>query len=49
MRTTDALTPVTGLASTFYTFSALYLGLGVLTWLLLQRQFRHAPKEAPDA
>lgn len=43
MRTSDAVTPVTGLQLTFALYSVVYLFLSVFVVLLLHRQFAHAP------
>ncbi len=47
MRTRDAVTPFPHLLPPFWTFTALYLFLGVAVVYLLFRQLRSAPMEAP--
>jgi cytochrome d ubiquinol oxidase subunit I len=39
LRTADAVTPAPGLQATFFTFTLLYVVLGVLSVMLLRRQF----------
>ncbi len=43
MRTTDAVTPVSGLVGSMIGYSALYFALGVIVILLLRLQFRSSP------
>jgi cytochrome d ubiquinol oxidase subunit I len=42
-RTSDAVTPVPGLALPFWIFTAIYLFLGAMVIILLRRQIAHAP------
>jgi cytochrome d ubiquinol oxidase subunit I len=46
MRTADAVTPVAGIPVTLVAYAVLYAFLGVITVLLLRRQFLHAPHGA---
>jgi cytochrome d ubiquinol oxidase subunit I len=46
MRTADAVTPVPGLWVSMLGYTALYLVLGVVVWLLLRYQFRSSPTAA---
>lgn len=43
MRTADAVTPITGISATLTLYTLLYILLGVMSVLLLRRQFHHAP------
>ncbi|MEM9193127.1 MAG: cytochrome ubiquinol oxidase subunit I [Myxococcota bacterium] len=44
-RTADTVTPMPGLAGTFWTFTAVYILLAVAVVFLLRRQFRQAPAQ----
>lgn len=43
MRTEDALTPMPGIAWSFYLFSAVYISLTVMVIFLLSRQIKMVP------
>jgi cytochrome d ubiquinol oxidase subunit I len=49
MRTSEAVTPVTGIALTLWLYTALYVVLAVLVVALLRRQFNHAPDLGHEA
>ena len=44
MRTADAVTPMPGIAWTFYLFTAVYISLSIVVILLLHRQIKMVPK-----
>lgn len=48
LRTADAVTPMPGLWAPLLTFTVMYVVLGVLTVLMLLRQFRHSPAQPPE-
>jgi len=43
MRTKDAVTPMPGIAYSFYIFSAIYISLGIVVTFLLYRQIKMVP------
>jgi len=44
MRTRDAVTPMPGIAYSFYLFTAIYISLSVVVIFLLYRQIRMVPQ-----
>ena len=44
MRTKDAVTPIPGIAYSFYLFTAIYISLSIVVIFLLYRQIRMVPK-----
>ena len=44
MRTKDAVTPMPGIAYSFYLFTAIYISLSIVVIFLLYRQIRMVPK-----
>jgi len=43
MRTKDAVTPMPGIAYSFYIFSAIYVSLSIVVTFLLYRQIKMVP------
>jgi len=43
MRTKDAVTPMPGIAYSFYIFSAIYVSLSIIVTFLLYRQIKMVP------
>lgn len=50
MRTADAVTPMPGIAWSFYLFTAVYISLSILVIFLLHRQIKMVPSlyDKPD-
>ncbi len=44
MRTTDAVTPMSGIVWSFYLFTAVYISLSIIVIFLLNRQIKMVPK-----